>query len=294
MHKKGQPMTRSVNRLANAAAVVGVCACCLVLAGCGDPEAASTDHIELLGLHVRDYHDKYGKPPEALAELEEFFGSQQQYDSTMNNPLTGDDPGYLYVKPPAGVMDSSLSHRVVMLYQLRGGQKAEDLPVGYADGRAGPVEKLSITDTIPAWREFTSPEAGCTLTLPAEPDVDHKDPDNITLSAKFCGLEYGLVVSRNPMSRMAVQLGPERFLQEASASLARSRGARVASSEAIRCGSHPGLAATLDGVDRDAELQVHWFLVGDRLICLNVSGPKGSLNEENAGRFFASLQLLDR
>jgi len=288
-------MTRAVTHLVKAAAWVGVCAGCLVLAGCGDPETASTDHIELLGLHVREYHNKHGKPPDTLDELAELFDSREHFDSTMENPLTGDDPGYLYVKPPAGVMDSSLSNRVVVLYQLRGGQKAEDLAVGYATGWAGPVvEEASITDTVPAWREFAWPEADCTLTVPADPHVGRKDANNLALSAKFCGLEYGVVVSRNPLSRMAVQLGPERFLRQASASLAQSRGARVASSEAIRCGTHPGLAATLEGIDRDAELRVQWFLAGDRLICLNVSGPKGALCDENAGRFFRSLRLPDQ
>lgn len=286
-------MARGITHPARAAAILALSACCLAPAGCGSPEAASVGHLDLLGSCVRDYHRKYGKPPDVLAQLEEFFGSPEEYAAALKNPLTGDDPGYLYVRPPAGVLDSSLSWRVVMLYQLRGGQKAEDLPVGYAAGGTGALEKRSITDTAAAWREFNSPGADCKVEFPAEPDVDAKDLSDITVGAKFCGLEYGLA-SRGRGVRTAAQLGSDAFLLWVQKSLAERLKSRVASSKAVRCGRHAGLAAALVAIDRDAETRVHWFLVGDRLICLSVSGPKGSLNDENAGRFFASLKLPDR
>jgi len=212
----------------------------------------------------------------------------------MKNPLTGDDPGYLYVKPPAGVLESSLVQRVVMLYQLRDGQKAEDLPVGYAAGSTGPIEKGSITETVPAWKEFTSTEAGCRVTLPAEPTTDSKTSGRVALSAAFCGVQYGLVSSREPIVRVPSRLNPQQILRLSRDAHAENRGADVAASRKIELEGRPGLASTLLATNRDAEFQVQWFLVGDRLLCLNVSGPKGSLNDENAGRFFASLQLLDR
>jgi hypothetical protein len=47
------------------------------------------------------------------------------------NPITGDDPGYEYVKPAKYDLDT------VVIYQLRYGERDTSLPVAFADGSVG-------------------------------------------------------------------------------------------------------------------------------------------------------------
>ena len=56
----------------------------------------------------------------------------------MKNPLTGDDPGYEYVKPNGNANDSDFDSQQVILYQLRAGAQDDSLKVGYADGSVRP------------------------------------------------------------------------------------------------------------------------------------------------------------
>jgi hypothetical protein len=51
----------------------------------------------------------------------------------MKNPLTGDDPGYEYVKPKGNLNDKRFDSQQVILYQLRGGKRDTSIKVGYAD-----------------------------------------------------------------------------------------------------------------------------------------------------------------
>jgi hypothetical protein len=50
------------------------------------------------------------------------------------NPITGENPGYEYVKPA----DDAPAHTVV-IYSLRGGQRDLKQPMGYADGHVGKI-----------------------------------------------------------------------------------------------------------------------------------------------------------
>ena len=67
---------------------------------------------------------------DSLADLKPVVGAEV-YAVYIKNPLTGDNPGYEYVKPPE-VPESS--EKTVVLYQLRGGKRDETLKLGYLDG----------------------------------------------------------------------------------------------------------------------------------------------------------------
>jgi hypothetical protein len=59
------------------------------------------------------------------------IGNGKDFATLTKNPLTGDSPGYEYVKPPEGTKPSE---HVVILYQLRAGKRDSSLSVGYANG----------------------------------------------------------------------------------------------------------------------------------------------------------------
>ncbi len=58
------------------------------------------------------------------------IGHGKDYAKLTANPLTGDNPGYEYVKPK----DDAPSATTVVLYQLRGGKRDETLKVAFKDG----------------------------------------------------------------------------------------------------------------------------------------------------------------
>ncbi len=280
-------MSRAVPR-ALIAATLGL----LVAAGCGGRKAQSTANLEALALRLRDFQDLHGKLPDAIDQLGELFADEAEYARTMRNPLTGDDPGYAYVKPPAGVIGSSLARRVVVLYQLRGGERAEDLAVGFASGDAGPLQPDSIVQTVPAWSRFASPAARMSVMLPSEPTADARDPAKIGYTVSFCGVQYTVLASQSPMYRMLAQDDPQSLLRKLRDEVGSKLGGRQRASGAIDLDGHPGLTADYEVPDSDNELRVRWFLSGERLYCLSVAGPVGSLNEENAGVFFDSFRFL--
>ena len=72
--------------------------------------------------------------PEDLSEIEGLI-SDVDFEQLMSNPVTGDNPGYEYVKPS----DSADPATTVILYQLRGGQRATDLQVGFADNHLSEI-----------------------------------------------------------------------------------------------------------------------------------------------------------
>ncbi len=61
------------------------------------------------------------------------FIERLEFDYLMSNPLTGDFPGYEYVKPNLDVPESEFN-KAIILFQLRDGKRATDLPVALGDG----------------------------------------------------------------------------------------------------------------------------------------------------------------
>ena len=81
-----------------------------------------------MGLASHMYHSQNGAWPETLDDLNPYL--EGSLAALMVNPVTGDNPGYEYVKPE----DDEPSPEVVWIYQLRNGSRDMSLPMGYADG----------------------------------------------------------------------------------------------------------------------------------------------------------------
>ena len=99
-----------------------------------------------LAIAVRDYHAEHDAYPDSLQELKPLFGqgkgsTQLQFsfdtlagkvglstfEQVLENPWTGDNPGFEYVKP------AQPRNSTPILYQLRNGQRADGEKIGYFD-----------------------------------------------------------------------------------------------------------------------------------------------------------------
>jgi hypothetical protein len=112
----------------------------LVTTGCGAQKKAqeiqSMDHMKKLATALIEYAgDNEGRYPDSLDQVKEYC-KEKPYDVLIENPFTGDNPGYEYVKPAE---DAKITETVV-LYQLKGGSRATEGKVAYLDGsvRAAP------------------------------------------------------------------------------------------------------------------------------------------------------------
>ena len=109
----------------------------LASGGCGASQARHAAAVQrssnqmkemILGMNVyRDAND--GAWPEQLFEIRPY--TDNDLDLLLENPITGDHPGYEYIKP----IDGAPLESTVVLYQLRNGERDTDLRVGYADNR---------------------------------------------------------------------------------------------------------------------------------------------------------------
>ena len=113
--------------------VVGV----IFLAGCGgDRTHESRQNMHQLQKAMLAYAEKHKDEwPERLDQIKDEVGGASVFAKLMKNPLTGDDPGYEYVRPKGRHSDPGFhASQQVILYQLRGGNRDTSLKVGYADG----------------------------------------------------------------------------------------------------------------------------------------------------------------
>lgn len=76
--------------------------------------------------------DHEEKLPDSLDQLKLYF-NDEMYNRIMTNPVTGENPGYIYIKPAGNLNDTK--HNPPMLYEVKDGQPDPDGAVGYADGR---------------------------------------------------------------------------------------------------------------------------------------------------------------
>lgn len=88
------------------------------------------------------YHRQHGKWPQSVDELSPWLKDNGGLRKTMTNPLTGDEPGFEYVRPGA-TADST----TIVFYQLRAGKRDLSLPVAYLDGSVRDYQK-SKTRTV--------------------------------------------------------------------------------------------------------------------------------------------------
>ncbi|MCS7303855.1 MAG: hypothetical protein NZ602_01940 [Thermoguttaceae bacterium] len=302
----------------------------LALAGCQSEATRSLEGVEAWLARIKDFYHRHQRWPERLEDLQECFDTQEDFQRALLNPVTQEDPGYEYVKPPEWLQGTPLSKRVVILYQLRASGRAEDLPVGYMDGQARLLQPDAITQTVPNWQPFRPPEAPVEVAFPSPPfrdttptpgspqlDAPAKTPSTPTEAppskpsallgtkpssdlresvlwsyrANFCGLQYMLFGMRSALFYRAAQENPYQLLDQLSASLTKQQ-AQIRHRQQLQIQNYPALDVELGLAAEQHQFRVRWCLAGDRLYCLCVVGPDGTVNEATAGKFFQSFRLL--
>lgn len=88
----------------------------------------SANNMRQIGFGLQFYlNDHNGRFPESLLELREYLPN---LDQLMINPRTGEHPGFIYEKPPAGANPGATP----VLFEALGGQKDPTGAVLYGDG----------------------------------------------------------------------------------------------------------------------------------------------------------------
>ena len=125
-------------RIASKYSSFGFLLCVLVLgvSGCsGDPRDESQVKMNKLQLALYEYAQSHdGEWPDKLEEIKTTVGGEAAYQELITNPVTGDSPGYEYIKPQGKPTDPDYNPRQVILHQLNGGKRDPKLKSGYTDG----------------------------------------------------------------------------------------------------------------------------------------------------------------
>lgn len=106
---------------------------CTLLANPGEIKLKmhSANQLKQWGAAINEYRDQNGgKHPPSLEALKPLVTN---YDQMIENPLTGDNPGYELVANPTG-------RNPVWMYQIRQGKRDETLDVLFADGTVKPLK----------------------------------------------------------------------------------------------------------------------------------------------------------
>ncbi len=124
-----------MNRVAVLLALSPLLIISFTLTGCGDPRGESQIHMNKLQLALYEYAKANdGQWPDSLEEIKDSVGGDQAFQQLMTNPVTGDNPGYEYVKPEGNPEDADYDPHQLVLYQLNNGQRDPSLESGYSDG----------------------------------------------------------------------------------------------------------------------------------------------------------------
>jgi len=321
---------RGAGRFYAAAALVGIVAT-LPLTGCQSEEARSLPGVQAWVARLEEFYHRHQRWPDQLEDLQEGFDTPEELQQALHNPVTGQQPGYEYVKPPDWVRNTPLAERVVILYQLREGQRAHDLPVGYANGQVRLLRSTDITQTQAHWQPFRPPEAPVEVAFPTPPvrdaapearsapsgsaDTEPASPPqpptqkpsappkagtSVTREhsglwsyrANFCGLQYMLFGMQSALLYRAAQEDPYPLLDQLSMSLTKQQQVEIRHRQTLQIQNHPALDLELVLPEHQHQVRLRWYLAGDRLYCLCVVGPEGVLNEATAGPFFHSFRIL--
>ena len=105
--------------------------CCPAITAARDAarQAQSMNNMMQIGLAAINHHQIHEDWPNSLDDLRDQI---PDLDVLLVNPVTMDDPGYEFVKPPVG--EGVSWSETIILYQLRNGARDTSLPVGFADG----------------------------------------------------------------------------------------------------------------------------------------------------------------
>jgi hypothetical protein len=114
--------------------------------------AESAMRMRWLMVAVHEHHEKAGQFPASLEELRPWFqagagrGQLQaahqmlkqagvnSFEDVLENPLTGEQQGYEYVAPAARTSLPDDRDDTPVIFQLRAGRRADDLPAARLDG----------------------------------------------------------------------------------------------------------------------------------------------------------------
>src|SRR5262249_8210886 len=88
------------------------------------PRKSSMRNMQYLLLLLQDFEETHQRWPKSLAELKADY---TEYEKLLDNPRTGDNPGFYY-EPPREATSP-------ILWELKDGQVDRAGIVGYADGR---------------------------------------------------------------------------------------------------------------------------------------------------------------
>jgi len=117
----------------------------------------SSVNLKLLNDALHRFRDTHNDWPSRLEEIVPILGSQAEFDEAARNPVTSDNPGYAYAKPPALV---EREDNFITLFQLRRGQRDLSLDVAFVGATVGPyTPPLESARQIKAALEPTSGEA---------------------------------------------------------------------------------------------------------------------------------------
>ena len=92
---------------------------------------SSRNNMKQMVLALLKHYEKKQEWPDGLDELLPLLDNNH---AVFDNPLTGDNPGYEYVKP-SGALEEIKDAETIVLYQLRNGQRDRKLAVAYLDGQ---------------------------------------------------------------------------------------------------------------------------------------------------------------
>ena len=120
---------------------VGILAALLLtmaLSGCKhkdkeDPKP--TANLKMMSTGIMMYRRAYNDWPDTLDQIVSIIAGNSDTKMLLTNPITGDNPGYEYIKPAA---DADPATTIVM-YQLSGGKRDTSLPVLYADYKVNKI-----------------------------------------------------------------------------------------------------------------------------------------------------------
>jgi hypothetical protein len=108
-------------------------------------QASSLNKMRQLVVGVLAYQDEHEKWPKRFKDIREYTEGKAGLKKLLDNPATGDNPGYEYVRPSSDNKSSDGKRsKLILIYQLRDGERDRKLAVAYADGH---IEKI-VDDAI--------------------------------------------------------------------------------------------------------------------------------------------------
>jgi hypothetical protein len=151
----------------------------------------------------------------------------------------------------------------------------------------------------PHWHVFSSPQARHTADFPGR--SKQRLQETRTLSGQTAATYLRELEQGNRYYGTAWTLVPgdtsvattrERVLEVAAAEALRSTGGKLVSRHSVTNEGLPGLAYVIDVPQSGTRLRQQIFIATGVLVEQTYSGPAGTEDEREPGRFFDSLKLL--